>query len=565
VTDVKAALRSVFAGRRATDVESATLDFKQEARTAKDSEQDLAKAAICFANATGGTIVVGVDDKRSGARALIGCDLDPARLRARIYELTRPGVLVTCRELLYEGVRLVVVEVPEGVEIHSDTKGATRWRVETQCLPMSTGDQMLTRERRGIGDFTAAVSERNPNDIRPEAMQAARRALTERGDPESAELFRLSDMDLLRALGVVNSDGRLLRGGELLLCDPPPNTYSLIYQHRPTPGGEATLVERLRGPLILVFEQAVALAWSRRNVTPVNLPGGRQIEIPDFPRPAVREVVANGLLHRMYQLREPVSVEHSPTSFVVESPGPLVAGVDEANILTHPSKPRNRCLFEAARMLSLAEETGRGVDRMYRELILAGHLPPQISQRHDATRVVFASGTPRAQVVTFLRRLPEFERVDVDTLLLIVTMLRSRTITAKKLAETIQKSEVEAEAVLSRHAGGPTAVLEVTRETARMRLHTYRLSSNALQTLGTAVEYQRTTPRQAEQKIVAHVAEYGRITNRTVRNLLDIDMQMASILLRSLRDSGLLVRTSEQRRGRSVEYGPGPVFPDHSS
>lgn len=422
----------------------------------------------------------------------------------------------------------------------------------------------MTRERRGIGDFTAAVSERDPDDIRPEALRAARRALTERADPESAELSRLSDMDLLRALGVVNSDGQLLRGGELLLCDPPPNTYSLIYQHRPTPGGEAILVERLRGPLILVFEQVVALVWSRRNVTPVNLPGGRQIDIPDFPQPAVREVVANALLHRMYQFREPVSVEHSPTSFIVESPGPLVAGVDEANILTHPSKPRNRCLFEAARMLSLAEETGRGVDRMYRELILAGHQPPQISQRHDATRVVFASGTPRAQVVTFLRSLPEFERVDVDTLLLVVTMLRFRTITAERLAGTIQKSLPEAEAVLSRHAGGPTAVLEVTRETERMRSHTYRLSSSALQALGTAVEYQRTTPRQAEQKIVAHVGEYGRITNRTVRNLLDIDMQMASLLLRRLRQSGLLVRTSEQRRGRSVEYGPGPAFPDDS-
>lgn len=561
MTEVEAALQAIVSGARAADVESRTLDFKQEAGSPKETNHKLAQAAVCFANAAGGTIVVGVDDRQSGPRALVGCTVDPSLLRARIYEITAPGVLVTCRELDFGGVRLVVVEVPEGVEIHTDTKGAARWRVEKTCLPMSAQDQLLTRERRGIGDVTAAVSKRGVDDIQPEALRAARRALAQRADAESQELIRLSDMDLLRSLGVVTGDGQLLRGGELLLCDPPPNTYTVLYQHRPTPGGEATLVERLRGPLILVFETVVDLAWSRRNVTPVNLPGGRQIDIADFPQPAVREVIANAMLHRMYQLPEPVSVEHSPTSFIVESPGPLVAGVDEANILTHPSKPRNRCLFEAARMLSLAEETGRGVDRMYRELILAGHQPPQISQRSDATRVVFSSGTPRTQVVTFLRSLPEFERVDIDTLLLVVTMLRARTITADKLKPAIQKSKAEAEAVLSRHAEGPSAILEVTRETERMRSHTYRLSPRALQALGAAVEYQRTSPLQAEQKIIAHVSEYGRITNRTVRNLLDIDMQMASVLLRALREAGLLVRTSTQQRGRSVEYGPGPGFP----
>ena len=114
----------------------------------------------------------------------------------------------------------------------------------------------------------------------------------------------------------------------------------LLYQHRATPGGEATSVERMEEPLILVHERAVELVWARRNTTPVNLPGGRQIEVADFPQLAVREVIANALLHRMYRLPGPVSVEHSPASFIVESPGPLVSGVDESNILTHPSKPR---------------------------------------------------------------------------------------------------------------------------------------------------------------------------------------------------------------------------------
>ena len=561
MSEIGSVLQAICEGERPSDVESETLEFKQEADTAKDTHRRIAQAAVCFANASGGKIVVGLDDKRSGKDAFIGSSLDPALLRARIYELTQPGLVTSCEEYAFEGVRLVLVDVPEGIEIYSDRQGAVRRRVGKQCLPMSAQDQLLTRERRGVGDVTTAVSQRTVCDIRPEAMATAREFLKQRDDLWS-ELGRASDMDLLRALGVLSPEGKLLRAGELLLCDPLQSATIVLYQHRPTPGGEATLVQRLSGPLILVFGQVVELAWSRRNVTPVNLPAGTQIDVSDFPQPAVREVIANALLHRMYQLPGPVNVEHSPSSFVVESPGPLVAGVDEANILTHPSKPRNRCLFDAARMLSLAEATGRGVDRMYREMILAGHHPPEISQRNDATRVVFTSGTPRTQVVAFLRSLPELERVDIDTLLLVVTMLRSRTITAEKLATRIQKSEIEAREVLNRHAQGHNAILEITRETERMRTHTYRLSPSALQALGNAVEYHRAPARHIEHKVIAHVREYGRITNRTVRNLLDVDVQMASVLLRNLRKKRLLIRTSEQKRGPSVEYGPGPDFPN---
>jgi ATP-dependent DNA helicase RecG len=76
------------------------------------------------------------------------------------------------------------------------------------------------------------------------------------------------------------------------------------------------------------------------------------------------------------------------------------------------------------------------------------------------------------------------------------------------------------------------------------------------------VPYNRIAPREAEQKVIMHIREYERITNRTVRNLLDFNVHQASALLRSLCDSGLLAKTSHQQRGTAVEYGPGPAFPD---
>lgn len=558
--DLTDALHRIAQGERTSEVESYTLDFKQDATSPSETEKRLRDAAVCFANSDGGTIVLGVDDDAAGPDAFLGTDFDAQLAQRRVYELTQPAILVTIEELTFEDVRLLVMRVPRSFEIHADPQGRARRRVGTDCLPMSPQDQALLREERRGVDWSGEISARSLTDVRPEALEAARRRLRQGGGP-TRELAAASDIELLRSLGVVDDHERLLRAGETLFCDRTDAQPWVVYQHRSTPGGEATLVERLDGPLILVLDQLIALAWARRHVTPLNLPDGTQLEVADFPEGAIREAAANALLHREFRLDAPVTVEHSPSVLVVESPGPLVAGVTEQNILTHPSKPRNRVLFQAARKLRIAEETGRGVDRMFRELLRSGHDSPSISQSIDTTRVAFVGGAPRTQVVRFVEQLAEPERDDVDTLLVLFTMLSERTVTATSLAPIIQKSESESEAVLRRLSGDERTILEPTRESARLKRPEYRLRSAALGALGSAVAYHRRTIDDIDRKVIAHVREYGRISNRTLQNLFDIDVYRARDVLRDLRDREILVKVSKQERGTAVEYGPGPQFP----
>jgi ATP-dependent DNA helicase RecG len=101
---------------------------------------------------------------------------------------------------------------------------------------------------------------------------------------------------------------------------------------------------------------------------------------------------------------------------------------------------------------------------------------------------------------------------------------------------------------------------EPTRESIRYRDPNYRFRSEVLEQLGTVVRYKRRTSDEIDRKIVRHVTEYGRITNHTVRNLLEVGTPRASAILRRLVDSEVLTRTSEATRGPGVEYGPGPSF-----
>ena len=79
--------------------------------------------------------------------------------------------------------------------------------------------------------------------------------------------------------------------------------------------------------------------------------------------------------------------------------------------------------------------------------------------------------------------------------------------------------------------------------------------------LGSAVRYHRRTVDDIDRKVIAHVQEYGRISNRTLQNLFDIDTYRARDVLKDLRERDMLIKTSTQERGIAVEYGPGPKFP----
>jgi ATP-dependent DNA helicase RecG len=559
-TELEVVLAAVYEGEPAANLESDELDFKRQPNSKGDATRLLVDAAICFANSKGGTIVMGIADAKGGAAAFLGCDLDPQVVQRRLHELINPPLMVGARAVESHGASLLVIDVLQSIEIHADQQGRSSHRIGTDCVPLLPQDHRRLREERLGVDWSGQPADRSIDDLSVRALQSARDAL-DRFPDDRRPLSGLSDEDLLRSLGVMDSDGRLLRAGEVLFCPPVAGVEALVYQYRPTPGGEAAAVERIDLPLMLAFERAMELVWARRNITPLTLPNGQQLEISDFPESAIREALSNAVLHRDYRLVAPVNVEHSPSSFVVISPGPLVGSVTPTNILTHASTPRNPTLARAARLLRMAEETGRGVDRMFREMIRIGHEPPLIEEAIDFVRVVLSGGAPRSSIVRYVAQLHADERDDTDAMLVLFTLSQQKIVSAEQIAPILQKGEPEAENVLRRLAQDRIGMIEATRETGQLRKRRYRLRGETLKALGTAVRYHRRTVDEIDRKVISHLHEYGRITNRTLQNLFDIDTYRARDILADLQQRDVIVRTSEATRGPGVEYGPGPKLP----
>lgn len=309
------------------------------------------------------------------------------------------------------------------------------------------------------------------------------------------------------------------------------------------------------------METLLELVEARVETRPLNLAGGVQLSLTDYPASAVREVVVNALVHRDFPAQGTVDIEHAPERLVVQSPGGLVAGVTPENILTHPSTPRHRLLAEAVALLRLAERTGQGIDRAYREMLRAGKEPPRIEDDGLSVRAILTGGIGNDAFVRFVGDLPDSLSGDVDVLITLDLLRATPTLDAHRLAQAVRRTPTEAQEVLTRMTDGDVGLLEPTRRTIRKPSPAYRLRNEPLAALARAVSYRRRTMDQIDEKVIEHVQEYGFVTNRTLQRLFDRDIYAARNLLNDLRDRGLLAKMGTARGGPGVKYGPGPKFP----
>ncbi len=571
------AIDEVLAGREACELESQTLDFKELKRPAgndrdllKAAAADLAEAVACLANSRGGTVIVGVRDDGAGPAAIVGVptDLDIDDLRHRIWQHTSPSLVVDIESRVAHGMRLLLITVETAFDLVR-AGGKLRERMGTSCEPMAPGREAVIRDERRGYDWSAEPTHLRVDDVSPRAVEEARRGLTEAGDAQSRRRAELSVTDLLRECAVLDSSGHLTRGGALLFSSLHPFAAdpTIQYLRRRTPAGPLTRPSSVhRTPLIVALADLLRDIDAINETTSVTLPTGVQQQLETIPGPAAREAVVNAIAHRDYRHREPVVVEHSPSRLVVTSPGELVFGVTEENLLTHVSKPRNRCLVEALRVLRLAERAGTGVDVMVRVMIRAGHPPPVFTSRSGSVRVVIDGGAPVTRLAVMIASLPVEVQDDTDAILLIHFLRSHATVDAVKIAPILQKSVEEASEALRRLSDDTYDLLEPVRATRRYRIPAYRFRERTRAELGTLLPYHRNDSDEIERRIVAHLREYGTISNQTVQNLFLVGVQRASTLLRSLAEKGVLQRTADSpTRGPTVRYEAGPAFPQRGS
>ena len=564
---IGAALQAIRDGAAPRDLEGDLLEFKQEDPDLKRTLNLIADAVVCLANSEGGSIVVGIADSvRPNASPFLGVSprLTVDIVRHGIFERTRPALSVAVSEEWELHSRLILVGVPKGAVFYANASGTATRRIQNRCAPFTPEEQRQVAASRGQVDWSATTVGAGIDCLAGDEIARLRRLLVLAGRDD---LSRADDRKLLRDLRLVEGSGEVTRAGLLLLgrevalADLIP-THGYAYQYRASPGSESSARARGNRPVLAAIETLLEAVSVRSQVHPINVAGGVQLQVRDYPPEAIRELVVNGLIHRDYEQDGSLDIEHSPESLTVTSPGGLVFGVTPDNILTHPSTPRHRLLDETVTLLQVAERTGQGIDRAYRELLRAGKPPPQIADDGFQVRVLVAGGTGNDSFSRFVADLNPSLAGDVEVLLAMSYLRDRRTIDAPMLAALAQRSPTEAQAVLDRltHAD----LVLPSRRTARRAFPTYGLSAAGLSTLGRAVRYHVRQADDVDKKVIDQVEEYGHVTNQTLRRLFDLDLYRSRNLLRDLQERGILAKVDRARGGPGIKYGRGPNFPASS-
>ena len=555
--EVYDALARIDSGESPTSLESESLEFKSDHGDPKKTLSDLVNAATCLANGQGGTVVVGVENAVAGSDAFTGTTADLLEARRHIFDTANPRLTVSVAEHIHRDSRLLVIGVPVSATVHAVAGKVTR-RIGRSCLPLAPDQVAALHAEREGRDPSDALSGRSVDELDPVAVGLVRRYLRQlTGD--RVRWAELSGPELCQTMGVATMDGELRLAGEQLFCAS--DDEIVAYQHRSSAGSPPDASHRFNPPLIVAFNGTLEHITARNHWEPLLRSDGQQLELWRYPEDAVREALANAFVHRRLDLTDPIHVEHFDDSLSITSMGPLVTGVTVENILTTPSRPRNRLLARAFRSLGLIEELGTGIARMYRSMLHLGKEPPLFAGSANSVRVSLMGGPAAMAFARFVSSLDELSRNDVEVLLVLRHLCTNSSASPSDIAPVLQRSPTEATHTLDRIAAASSPLIEPASGSAGGARTRYRLSRGATVGLTTAVTHRRHSSSEIERAVLAHLVEHGRITNRVVRGLFGVGTPRASVILRELVNAGLVERTSEATRGPAVKYGPGPLMP----
>ena len=398
---MRAALRDLRA--RASELEDI------EVKSARGGvPQGLWTTISAFANRdSGGMLLFGLEPGTFRPSGIADLDALQVRLSATAAEMEPPLGLHML--LIYEDERPVLaVEVPavppsQRPCFHrpDGMYGGAYVRVGDADRRMSDYEIHLYMAGRGHPvDDRKPVDGTSMGDLDPAQLDAALGRLRERR-PQLATLA--SDRtELLRMINVLADDGsRLTLAGLLLLGRYPqhyfPNLVITVAAYPTEPDPPEARFDfnvKCEGSFQAMLESAI-LALNRLMKRRVVVRGLLNEEIPEYPGAALREILANALIHRDYShfaLGTQVQVRVHPGTLVVQSPGGLYGPVTVDQLGDWGvQSTRNPVIASIAEDVGLMENRGTGLQSILREMRRAHLAPPEWRDTRVSFRVTLSS------------------------------------------------------------------------------------------------------------------------------------------------------------------------------
>lgn len=379
----------------------------------------LAETFSALANTQGGTVLVGIDPVSETVRGLRDLEATREKALAAGLRCEPPLVLPRPAAVMLEGKPLLFVTIPSGLPHAYALRGKYMERDGKKNRALGPRQLRDLLRQRGEGNFEAQVLPgATLDDLDRERVDSyAKLFLT---DVSSRSRWDEGTLDLLYRRGCLTKESSTYRptvAGLVLFGREPqrllPSAEIVLARYSGTEMSDTFIRETARGSLSEQIRAAEAflVANMRKGAHIQDL---QRQEKPEYPLPAVREVIVNAVAHRDYQIRgEEIRVLMFMDRVEVYSPGRLPGHITVENIVEERFA-RNEVIVQVLTDLGFVERLGYGIDRILRQMSEAGLPKPKFEETANGFRVTLRGAGEQFVTTEFdrsrYRNLPLNER-----------------------------------------------------------------------------------------------------------------------------------------------------------
>lgn len=270
---------------------------------------------------------------------------------------------------------------------------------------------------------------------------------------------------------------------------------------------------------------------------------------------AVREAVANALIHADYRLPRGIVIEKGKTYFKVSNPGNLRITREEA-LKGGISDPRNQNIFKMFNLLGIGERAGSGLENIQLAWKEQQWIAPDLEESYGPDRIILTLRTvsmlPKESVDLLKAILKEqYIKLSKDEVMALVTAAQEEYVTNNRLQQLLDTHAINSNKILSTLVDkGYLKADGIGRGT---KYYLSEIFNNNYLLWNENDKNQNNDKRfsNEEKLIINYINNNKFITNLIARNELGFSKTTASRLFNRLIKKGVIVRIGS---GSKIKY-----------
>ena len=392
------------------DIENQKIDYKsiRKIRSGDKGFKELAVSCVAFANAQGGTLYIGIEDKSLVPLAEQTVTEDEINdTVSRLHSLCFNVSLTSSGLIKHQngGEYFKIIVAPSIKSIATTSDGKIYLRIADKCEPVRNEDiQRLSIEkgayqwellatRFSLADIPVENVKKFASDIRE--SDRVKDHVKQMSDLEIMEHYNLIDGEIVTNLGVLWLGNAKQRSRISF----PITVQYIVYNHLEQKVRKIEWHDNALNPkelLLAIESEATELSYS------YEFPDGLfRKQIRHYHPKVLRELLLNAFAHKSFTISSDIMICVYPDRMEISNPGGLPLGVTKDNIL-HQRHRRNPYFITIMSDLKLMEGEGSGYDLIYELNGMEAKRPPVIESSFNETKVTLYSDIQNVDVLPLL-------------------------------------------------------------------------------------------------------------------------------------------------------------------